>query len=71
MFRAVPQFAVVIFVDPLNDVPLMVLAVCNVVAVVALPLNAAFIVAGSFNVAFAEPFTLTAEPVLVEVESAI
>ena len=37
---AVPQLAVVMFADPLNEVPLIFLAVCNVVAVVELPLNA-------------------------------
>ena len=34
---AVPQFAVVILAEPLNDVPLIVLAVCNAVAVAAFP----------------------------------
>jgi hypothetical protein len=38
--RAVPQFAVVMFAEPLKDVPLIVLAVANVVAVSALPLSA-------------------------------
>ena len=37
MFLAVPQLAVVMFAEPLKDVPLMVRAVCKVVAVVAFP----------------------------------
>tara|TARA_R110002124_G_scaffold224150_2_gene389555 strand:+ start:769 stop:1047 length:279 start_codon:yes stop_codon:yes gene_type:complete len=36
----VPQVAVVMFADPLNEVPLIVLGFAKVVAVVALPLNA-------------------------------
>ena len=32
IFLAVPQFAVVMLADPSNDVPLMVRAVCNLVA---------------------------------------
>ena len=71
MFLAVPQLAVVIFAEPLKLVPFIVRAVCKVVAVVALPVRLAFIVAGSFNVAFAPPLTLTAAPVFVPVESLI
>ena len=37
MFLAVPQFAVVIDWEPLNEVPLMFIAVAKVVAVPALP----------------------------------
>ena len=40
MFLAVPQLAVVILAVPLNEVPLMVRAVCNFVAVAALPVQA-------------------------------
>ena len=36
---AVPHVEVVIFAEPLNEVPLIVLAVCKVVAVDALPVN--------------------------------
>ena len=39
MFLAVPQFAVVMLAVPLNEVPLMVRAVCNFVADVALPVH--------------------------------
>ena len=44
IFLAVPQLAVVILAEPLKLVPLIVLMVCNVVAVVALPFNRAVIV---------------------------
>lgn len=71
IFLAVPQLAVVILAEPLKLVPLMVLLVCKVVAVEALPVKLALIVAGNFNVAFALPLTLTAEPVLVPSLSAI
>ena len=37
IFLAVPQFAVVMFAVPLKDVPLISLAVCNLVAVDAFP----------------------------------
>ena len=37
--RAVPQLAVVTLAVPLNEVPLMVRAVCNFVAVAALPVH--------------------------------
>ena len=39
IFLAVPQLAVVIFAEPLNDVPLIVLAVASVVAVAELPVQ--------------------------------
>ena len=39
MLRAVPQLAVVILAVPLNEVPLIVRAVCNFVAVAALPVH--------------------------------
>ena len=53
------------FADPLNDCPQMVRAVCKVVAVVALPVSAALMVAGSFRFTFAPPLTdtVTAVPV--------
>jgi len=37
---AVPQFAVVILAEPLKEVPLIVRAVCSVVAVSAFPIKA-------------------------------
>lgn len=39
MVRDVPQIDVVILADPLNDVPFIVLAVCNLVAVFELPVH--------------------------------
>lgn len=44
IFLAVPQLAVVILAEPLKLVPLIVLIVCNVVAVVALPFKPTVIV---------------------------
>lgn len=60
----------VIFAEPLNEAFPIVLAVCNVVAVEALPVKLAFIVAGSLRVALADPLTDIAAPVLVPSESA-
>ena len=44
ILRAVPQFAVVMFAVPLNDVPLIVLDVASPVAEEALPLSEAVII---------------------------
>lgn len=42
---AAPQYAVVIFALPLKDDPLMVRAVCRIVAVAAFPVQARAVVA--------------------------
>ena len=71
MFLAVPHSAVVISADPSNAVLFIFLAVFNLVAVDALPVNAAFIVAGNFRVTLPLPLTLVAVPVLVAEASAM
>ena len=74
------ESATVMLAEPSKETPLMVLAVFSVVAVAAFPVQEpddpeqfpvmlALIVAGSFNVAFADPLTDTALPVLVPSES--
>ena len=80
MLLAVPHFAVVIAAEPSKFVPLMLLAVCSLVAVaelpvqepdepVALPVRLALMVAGKSRMTLPEPSTLTAALVLVEVAS--
>ena len=61
----------VILALPLKFCPQIVLVVCKVVAVEALPVKLALIVAGNFKVGFPLPLTLTAGPVLVALLSAI
>jgi len=62
IFRAVPQFAVVILLAPVKVVPLIVLPGLKADAVEAFPCNVALIVAGKSKFTEAEPLNETAVP---------
>ena len=57
-----PERSPLTLAEPSKERPQRVRAVCSLLAVEAFPLSAAVMVAGSFRVTLAEPFTLVAAP---------